>query len=234
MSSSKGYQFSISGNTVTAVYEVKNGRMKAERMDSDESWSFDGTHVIKSEMDDGRLEITTYADVDKDGLFFETGKTYSASGSPSWGGAGAAPVSPGAGSGEKGLRFDIDSSGVVKGISKVGNGRVKSKEMDWDEVWSFDGRGVTKTETKHGKKEMSVYTDDNNDGVFQKIYEVKVMTGSGTRSPERHDSGRAGGRDDRDDWGDGGAADLGRPGLKLGLVGVSDAAGLSPVDFPFA
>lgn len=86
MSSSKGYQFSISGNTVTAVYEVKNGRMKAERMDSDESWSFDGTHVIKSEMDDGRLEITTYADVDKDGLFFETGKTYSASGSPSWGG----------------------------------------------------------------------------------------------------------------------------------------------------
>lgn len=101
--------------------------------------------------------------------------------------------------------------------------------MDWDEVWSFDGRGVTKTETKHGKKEMSVYADDNNDGVFQKIYEVKVLTGSKNRSPEHDDSGRNGGRND--DWSGAGASDLGSTGFKLGLVGIADNAALSSLDF---
>ena len=72
--SSKGYQFTLSGNTVTAVYEVEHGRVKFERMDSDETWSFDGTNVIKTEWDDGRLETTTYSDANGDGLFFKASR----------------------------------------------------------------------------------------------------------------------------------------------------------------
>lgn len=75
--SNKAYQFTISGNTVTAVYEVERGHVKVERMDSDETWSFDGTNVIKTEWDDGRLETTTYTDANSDGLFLKTSKTYS-------------------------------------------------------------------------------------------------------------------------------------------------------------
>lgn len=68
---SKGYQFTISGSSVTAVYEVKNGRTELERMERDETWTFDGSRVIKTEMDDGRLETTVYTDSDGDGLWSE-------------------------------------------------------------------------------------------------------------------------------------------------------------------
>lgn len=74
----EGYKFSISGSTVNAVYEFEDGRLKYERMDSDESWAFDGSSVTKTEYDDGRLEITTYADLDGDGVFTKVGKSYGA------------------------------------------------------------------------------------------------------------------------------------------------------------
>lgn len=77
--SSKSYQFSISGNTVTAVYEVKHGRVKFERMDNDETWSFNGVNVTKTEWDDGRQEVTTYTDYDGDGLYSKAGKSYTGS-----------------------------------------------------------------------------------------------------------------------------------------------------------
>lgn len=76
----KGYQFTIQGNTVTAVYEVENGRVEYERMDPDEVWTFDGRNVIQVEMDDGRRETTTYSDPDGDGVFVKSARTGSTSG----------------------------------------------------------------------------------------------------------------------------------------------------------
>jgi len=65
-SNSNLYKFTINGNTVTAVYELENGRIQLERMKSNETWTFDGNNVIKSEYENGRLKTSTYSDSDGD------------------------------------------------------------------------------------------------------------------------------------------------------------------------
>lgn len=243
--SSKGYQFSLSGSTVVAVYEVERGRVKFERMDSDETWSFDGTNVIKTEWDDGRLETTTYSDVDGDGLFFKTGKTYDGTpsgsgrdddhdgdrdgdhnnGHDSWGGDTTQPDANLYG--EEGYQFDIDANGVVTAVYEVENGRIEAERIGWNETWSFDGLDVTQTETKFGKVETSVYTDVNQDGVFQKDFEVEVLTGTNQRTLETYKFSLADGSAATGDFvieGDviTGMMELGRRGWKVDRIDANE------------
>ena len=74
---SKGYQFTLLNGQITGVSEIKNGRIKFERMDADEAWSYDAAsgQVSKTEWDDGRLETTLYADANGDGIFSKAGKS---------------------------------------------------------------------------------------------------------------------------------------------------------------
>lgn len=83
---SKAYQFNIVNGVVVAVSEVKNGRTKLERMERDESWSVQDGNVIKTEMEHGRLETTTYSDVDGDGLFLKVSKVTAAADGAVWAG----------------------------------------------------------------------------------------------------------------------------------------------------
>jgi Ca2+-binding RTX toxin-like protein len=74
----KGYQFTVLNGAVTAVYEIKNGRAKFEKMDRDETWSVDGANIIKTETEHGRIETTIYSDINGDGIFAKMSKSYSA------------------------------------------------------------------------------------------------------------------------------------------------------------
>jgi hypothetical protein len=63
------FQFGAAGQ-VTAVYEVeRNGRLEREDIDADETYTRVGGFVVKTEIDDGRIEQTTYADADGDGVW---------------------------------------------------------------------------------------------------------------------------------------------------------------------
>ena len=227
------YRFTTSGSTVTAVYEVENGRTKQERMERDETWSFDGKLVTKTEMDDGRLETTTYADPDGDGLFVKVGKTYAAVGVSSTTQAGSGgyssdssrgdddgshdsdhdsdhgyvqtvvtPVpsvtggsltststsgstSPALQSSDKGYKFDI-SNGIVTGAYEVKYGRVKADRIDQNETYTVDGANVLKTERDFGDVEYSLFSDSDNNGIFQKTFEIDVNTGAKLRSLETY------------------------------------------------
>lgn len=239
--SSKGYQFTLSGNTVTAVYEVEHGRVKFERMDSDETWSFDGTNVIKTEWDDGRLETTTYSDANGDGLFFKASKTYTGTSSYSgrddhgsddhnndhgnWG--DSTPSLDAQLYGEEGYQFDIDVNGVVTAVYEVEHGRVEAERMDWNETWAFDGLDVILTETMFGKVETTVYTDANQDGVFQKGFELEVLTGENLRTLETYKFSLADGSSATGDFaaeGDAitGMMELGRRGWKVDRIDVNE------------
>lgn len=232
--SSKGYQFTLSGNTVVAVYEVERGRVKFEGMDSDETWSFDGTNVIKIEWDDGKLETTTYSDANGDGLFFKASKTYSGVRSDSardgkyysdhnadHGSRGDSTTNPYViPYSEEGYQFDIDVNGLVTAVFEVEDGRLKAERIDWNETWTFDGLDATKTEIKFGKVETSIYTDDNQDGVFQKDFELEVLTGTNLRTLETYKFKLADGSAATGDFvieGDviSGMAKLGRRGWKM-------------------
>ena len=76
--SEKNYQFTIQNNIVTGVFEIKNGRIKLEKMDSDEQWSYDATtkQVTKTENEHGRLQTTVYTDTDGDGAFSQLNNAY--------------------------------------------------------------------------------------------------------------------------------------------------------------
>jgi hypothetical protein len=72
----KGYQFTVLNGAVTAVYEIKNGRAKFEKMDRDETWTVDGANIVKTESEHGRIETTIYSDINGDGIFAKTSKSY--------------------------------------------------------------------------------------------------------------------------------------------------------------
>lgn len=61
---------------MTAVYEIKNGRAKFEKIDRDESWAVDGNNIVKTETEHGRIETTIFSDIDGDGIFAKMSKTY--------------------------------------------------------------------------------------------------------------------------------------------------------------
>ena len=71
-----GYRFAISGDQVTAVYELERGYQKQERIDSHETWIIQAGQVIKTEQEHGVIETTVYADVDGDGVFQKVAKDY--------------------------------------------------------------------------------------------------------------------------------------------------------------
>ncbi|PZQ64973.1 MAG: hypothetical protein DI570_03410 [Phenylobacterium zucineum] len=65
------FQFDALGQ-VTAAFEVeKNGLLEREDIDRDESYAVVGGFVVKTEIDDGRTELTYYADPEGDGVWVE-------------------------------------------------------------------------------------------------------------------------------------------------------------------
>ena len=72
----KGYQFTVLNGAVTAVYDIKNGRAKFEKMDRDETWTVDGANIVKTESEHGRIETTLYSDINGDGIFAKMSKSY--------------------------------------------------------------------------------------------------------------------------------------------------------------
>jgi hypothetical protein len=57
---------------VTEAYEIEeNGRLESERMGRGESYVLQDGFVVKTEIDDGRQELTLYADPDGDGVWVE-------------------------------------------------------------------------------------------------------------------------------------------------------------------
>ena len=172
-SASKAYQFTLSGTTVTAVYEIENGRLESERMKSHETWAFDGRTVTKTEYENGRLKTTSYSDANGDGLFSKVGTS-----------TGLLNISTGTAPTEKGHRFDLTSDGAVTAVYEVKNGRVKKERIDWNESWFSTGSEVTQVETSFGKVETSVYTDANQNGIYQKAFEIEVITGQHPKSME--------------------------------------------------
>lgn len=170
-SSSKSYQFVTNGSSVTAVYEQEHGRLQQERMKSKETWSFDGVNVTRSETGFGKVEISTYTDLNQDGLFqksfelevvtgtnlrsLETYKFTLADGSTASG--------------------DLVMAGdAVTGALKLGRGGWKSDRLDANERVDVVEVGadtfILKTEIgRSGKIEFSVFRDDDGDALWTEI-----------------------------------------------------------------
>ena len=171
--SNKGYKFNIANGAVTAVYEVKNGRIKFEKMERDEVWSVDGGNVIKTEYEHGRAETTIYSDIDGDGIFAKMSKSY---GTDSSSIAGSLTTqSSNSNQLQNGYQFDV-VNGAVVAVYEIERGYKSKERIDLNETWTIDGANIIKTEVERGITETSIYSDLDGDGVFAKVSKSYVAT----------------------------------------------------------
>lgn len=175
--SNKGYQFTFDASgTVTAIREIENGRFKFERIEANETWTYDAaTHsVTKTESEKGRIETTTYTDVDGNGIFSKAGTTY---------GAASTTGSTGSTVFQEGYQFTIDSAtNAVSAVYEVKRGVARLDSIDANETFSYDATSatVTKTEVERGLTETVIYTDANGDGIFNKVSKTYTSNNGGT------------------------------------------------------
>lgn len=156
----KPYKFSIQNGVVTTVYEYKNGRFKVDGIDSNETYTFDGTNVIKTEYDDGRIKTTLFADVDSDGIYYKASQTSAP-------GTGSGSTESGGVSSQNGYQFTV-VGGVVTAVSEIERGVTHQERIDSNEQWSIDGANFVKTEVERGVTETTVYSDVDGDGIYTK------------------------------------------------------------------
>ncbi len=65
------YKFVISNGAVTEIYETDDGRLQRDYPDWNETYSIDGTDVVKTETEYYGAEVTRYQDLDGDGYYTE-------------------------------------------------------------------------------------------------------------------------------------------------------------------
>ncbi len=174
MSSNKGYKFTLDASgAVTAVYEIKNGRSKLEKIDANETWIHDAAtnSVTKTEWEKGRTETTIFTDVDGDGIFAKGSTTYDTT------------STPGSTTSQNGYQFTIDSAtNAVTAVYEIKRGVSRLDHLDTNETFSYDAArsAVTKTEVERGLTETVVYSDADGDGIFTKVSKTYTSTSGGT------------------------------------------------------
>ena len=82
-----GYQFDVVNGAVAAVYEIERGYKSQERIDLNETWTIDGSNIIKTEVERGITETSIYSDLDGDGVFAKVSKSYVATDGSVWSGS---------------------------------------------------------------------------------------------------------------------------------------------------
>jgi|CXWL01.1.fsa_nt_gi hypothetical protein len=107
----KAFKFTIVNGQVTEVFELKNGILEPKSIDDDgsETYTVEGTEVVRTEVEPFGIEITRYADVDGDGFYNRISEQWQSS-----------PDAPGSGhfKFEDNLRFspsDGDDNIAVRG-----------------------------------------------------------------------------------------------------------------------
>ena len=65
----ESYRFNWINGKVTNLQELDDGRWRTEEIDSSESWSFDGSNLIKTERGSHGTSVSSFGDPNGDGVF---------------------------------------------------------------------------------------------------------------------------------------------------------------------
>ena len=175
-----GYRFNLVNGQVSGLQEYDDGRWKNERIDRNESWSFDGTSLVKTESEKGRIKTSTFSDADSDGIYTRVGRDSVTGLSTS--STSPASFTPYATNriAEDSYRFNL-VNGQVSGLQEYDDGRWKNERIDRNESWSFDGTSLIQQEFKRYGTEVATFSDADGDGIFSKVSEVfnPVVTAAG-------------------------------------------------------
>lgn len=160
-----GYRFKLVDGTVTQLEEFDDGRWKAERIKSNETWTFDGTSLTQTKTEGGRIKTSLYRDADGDGVFTRAGRD-TLTGLGSTGGTGSTPKPTAIP--EDSYRFLL-VDGKVTQLEEFEKGRWQRETIKSNESWTFDGTLLIEREVKRLGTEVTSYGDADQDGIFTKI-----------------------------------------------------------------
>ncbi|WP_296809605.1 calcium-binding protein [Methyloversatilis sp.] len=155
------YKFVIDNGVVTSVFEVgSNGALKLDRIDRNETWTYDAaTHeVTRVEVERGIIETKVFADADGDGFYNRISETYAR--------VGGSPAVT-----STGYQFTV-VGGVVTEVYEFERGVLRQKDIDANETYSVVDGQVIKTEVEDGRTETTVFVDLDGDGTYAKVSET--------------------------------------------------------------
>jgi hypothetical protein len=169
------FGFGPEGEVVSVAEVKRNGRLDHERIEKDETWRLEAGLVVKTELDDGQLEWTVYADRDGDGRWIEVAEgegpldlglfTGAAGEAAAGGGAPVKQVLD-----DEAHVFRFDAAGRVVAVYEVErDGRLEREDIDRDETFALVNGFVVKTEIEDGRIEQTTYADLDGDGVWHSI-----------------------------------------------------------------
>lgn len=155
-----GYRFDLVNGEVVNLQEFDDGVWQNERIDRNESWTFDGTNLIQQELKRSGTEITIYSDPDGDGIYLESREEFD----PLIGGSSEDGQ-------DGGYRFRL-VDGEVTNLQQWDDGRWKNERIGRNETWTFDGTNMIQEESKRSGTEVTTYSDPDGDGIFTQVSEV--------------------------------------------------------------
>ena len=77
--SDDAYRFDLVNGKVSNLQEYDDGTWQRERIEANETWTFDGTNLIQTEREQGGREISTFTDPNGDGIFTKVSEVFVAS-----------------------------------------------------------------------------------------------------------------------------------------------------------
>ena len=159
------YRFSIHNNQIKSVQEWDDGRWEYEKIDADEHYYIEGDVIFKQETDDGVIELTSFTDINGDGIYSAGQTTFMPGGSHIV---------------QDFYRFDIQNGNVISKTEYETDGEIEQDSIQQHQ-FTVQGNLITEYEPEGWGFEKTVYKDSNGDGRYQKIYE-EYITGNNHQS----------------------------------------------------
>lgn len=147
----EGYQFQISNGVVIGITEIERGRLKPEEIDGNEVWTVSQGSVTKTETEHGIQEVTTFQDLNGDGIYIESMKVITQSDGTTLPLAQFGDGSDDKWRGDKSENYFFASSGDDKLDGRDGD----------DEIYGADGDD----HLKGGRGSDDLYGGDGNDKI---------------------------------------------------------------------
>lgn len=176
-----GYRFKLVDGKVTQLEEFDDGRWKAERITSNETWSFSDGTLTHIETEAGRVKTSLYRDADGDGVFTLVGRD-SLTGLGSGGTGSSSTPKPGS-IPEDSYRFLL-VDGKVTQLEEFEKGRWQRETIKSNETWTFDGTRLIEREVTRLGTTVTSYGDADKDGIFTRIAKTfEPLVPSGASQP---------------------------------------------------
>lgn len=157
-------RFVIENNEIVTVFEFDDGVWEFEPIEPGESYSINGSQVIKVDQDDDYIETSIYSDRG-DGVFVQISETREPLFDTPLFTPPSFPGNPSFEDHEQWVKFNIVDN-EVKSFYEFDDGVWQLESIDRDETFSINGNEVVKQEYDDGLIETKLYRD-RGDGIFE-------------------------------------------------------------------